>query len=181
MKAFLITESFLRDIIKSATVDEKVKHILQAGVVDKASSLSEFIFNIFSYYMNAYESAELANYPLQDGEQIKELFRPLTNVYDETVDTSIRVVDPLDVLYNRTFPKSETAFSSHLFDDVFSNIEDTFGTQEAHNWFDEVLQLLEYIVVSLESSFIDTRQRDDYSNFKIFFAYSGNSITVFVH
>lgn len=180
MKAFLITEGFLREIVKSATTDEKVKHILQTGVLEKTGGLVEFVFNVFSYYMNAYESAELDNYPLQDGYQIKELFMPIMNKFDDTFDTNIRVVDPLDALYNRSFPGSETAFNSNLMDDIFSNIEDTYGTQEAHNWFSEVLQLLEYVIITLESSFINLTQRDDNTTFKLFFAYSGSSITIFV-
>ena len=181
MKAFLITESFIREIIKSATVEDKVKDILQRTVVNAATNLTQFVYDLFSYYMPAYENAEFEHYPFQDGREIKEMFEPLKRKFDSTFDTNIRIVDPFDALYNRSFPGMDTTFESHLMDVLYAGIEDTFGPDEANNSFADVVQLLEYIVITLEMSFINLSKRENDQTFKLFLSYSGNSITIFVH
>lgn len=181
VKAFLITESFIREIIKSATVDDRVKHVLQRVVVSAASNLTQFVYEMFSYYMPAYERVEFEQYPFSDGREIKEMFEPLKRKFDQTFDTNIRVVDPFDALYNRSFPGTDTTFESYLMDVVYNNIEDSFGPDEANNCFADVVQLLEYIVITLEMSFINLSKRENDQTFKLFLSYSGNTITIFVH
>ena len=181
MKAFLITESYIRDIIRSSTVEDRIKDILVRGAIETSMSLPQFIYDVFSYFMPAYGTPELEHYPLTEVDQVKEVFHPYTRKFSMDTDTNVRVVDPFDALYNRSFPGQDTTFESDLMEVIYNNIEDAFGVEEANSSFCDVVQLLEYVVITLELSFINLSNRSDGTSIKVFLATSGNNITIFVH
>lgn len=181
MKAFIVNDGFIREIIRGSTIDEKAKYIFQESVIKDNQTLSQFVFDVFSYYMPAYEQAELQTNPYDYANHIKEAFGPLIRKFESNPDTSIRIIDPFDALYNRSFPGIDTTLDSHILDVVYSSIEEMFGQDEAQTWFQEVMQLIEYVVITLELSFINVSKRDSDQAFKLFFSYAGNHLTIFVH
>lgn len=181
MEAFLITDQFIREIIKSSTIDEYAKQTFYKSAIENKTSLSQYFFEIFTYYIPAYEQPELQGHRFEYDSSIKESFGPLIKHYADDRNTSVRVIDPFDALYNRSLQGTETVFESELFDLLYNQMSDTFGEDHANNWFTEVVQLLEYVVVMLELSFMKMNKKVNSDAFKLFISTSGNSLSIFIH
>lgn len=180
MKAFIVHDSYIKEIIRSSTLSETAKHIFMKSVLDSTQTLTQFVFDVFSYYMPAYEQSEINGNPYQYANHVKEVFGPLIDKFQNSDDTSIRVIDPFDAIYNRSFPGTDTTLDSYLFDAVYNSVESIFGEDVANNYFGEVVQLIEYVVICLEMGFINLN-KDHSEAYKLFFSYSGNQLTIFVH
>lgn len=180
MQCYVITEGYIKSVIENAACDDNIKHILQSST--GRQTLSQFIYEVFCYFMPAYEDPRVTGYPNQDVHNLGEVFLPLIRRFGSAGDTNMRVTDPFDTIYNRCYPGAETVFDSSLFDTLYASVEDLYGFDTANNCFSDVIKLLEHIVIQIELSFLYFQDvRDGTSCFKVFLHFRDNYITVFVH
>jgi hypothetical protein len=180
VQGYMITEDYIKNVIQGSVCDENVKHILISST--GRPSLTQFIYEVFCYYMPAYEDPRLTSYPERDPYNVSEIFYSLIQKFGEGHgDAVIRITDPYDTIYNRCYPGGDVMFDSSLFDNLYANIEDNFGQDTANSCFQEIVQLLEHVIIHIELGFLYFRESRDNQVFKIFMHYNGPSIAIFVH
>lgn len=175
MKAYIITESFIRNIVVSSTADERTKHLFHSAVVG-GQPLLRLVYNTMCYQMPAYQDLSVINPSHEQEILISDSFKRIQSKYGRT--SVVRSLDPLDSLYNRSFPGGTTVFDSYVLDELYKNMEDMIGIEQTQIWFEEVLELFEYVVLTIESYFITLN--DDNTEIKLLFKDNGNNITVLV-
>lgn len=176
MRAYIITESYVRNIIRHSTADERAKYLLQSAVTQE-NTLLEFVYEVLCYHMPAYNDPTLPSHSYDTPQETFENFAPILKKISKD-HIQIRSIDPFDALYNRSYPGMSTIFESVVLDSLYNAMEDFAGMDNTHSWFEEVVDLLEHIIITLETCFLSFT--DSHEEIKLLLRLHGSTITVFL-
>lgn len=176
MKAYIITENYVRHIIRCSTADEVVKHLFQSAIVQDVG-LMQLLYEIMCFHMPAYSDPTLPEHSYSGPAETLSVFSPILQKAPKG-NQQVRCIDPFDALYNRSYHGMDTIFDSCVLDTIYNAMEDLVGEETTQNWFDEVVSLLEHIIITLETCFITFSDSSD--EIKLLFRLNGNTITVFL-
>lgn len=176
MKAYIITENYVRHIIRCSTADEVVKHLLQS-TIEQDVGLMQFLYETMCFHMSAYTDPTLPEHSYSGSPETLSVFSSILQKAPKG-HQQVRSIDPFDALYNHSYPGMNTIFDSCVLDTIYNAMEDLAGEETTQNWFDEVVSLLEHIIIALETCFITFT--DSSAEIKLLFRLNGNTITVFL-
>ena len=152
MQMITITDSHIKNIVNSLTIQDDCKNILNRMILEYDTSYVSFLYSLFRIYTNLYLPVTSGEVWL-DQSDMNYLRRKTNTRLPQCNLEDIVTCDRYDLIYNltsRARPLSGRV-NSCMYDDVYSRIAEMVGDEKAHWYMEEVFESIEFIMTSIES------------------------------
>lgn len=172
LKAYVLYENDVRSIVNSLVMHPKTKELFYKMVLNMGVSLTEYMYEVLNVYMLHYVNKEYCN---DDRRLIIDNIDRLQYKLNNK-KTNIKVLDPLDILYNVFNVELYGVFDTCYYEDIFNSIESV--TNDPHEYFDEIVNVVTTIVNYIECCYINYGNIEN-TAVKILLAYKDNRLMIF--
>ena len=164
MYVLRITNSCIENIINSLVISDGTRELIKKLVSMYEESYIGFVHCLFTIYTVDYIEILDDNSPVSrvTAKSIIDQFNQF-NCAEDVTTVGVLVADVYDLFYRLSahpYIIEYSKFKTHLYEDVFDDLESIVGPVEATNYLEEVFFSIEYIVQSMELSILSISNRD---------------------
>lgn len=180
MRLFIVNNKVISDIIENLTVEDKIKDIAKNVILKFDYEYIHFIYGIFSAYTTYYFSIvdENSNLGRVEVEDICGKFSQCNVAIDLR---HVFMADVYDILYvTSSWEKSK--FKHYFYEDMFSRLQNIYGTEIASSHMEDVFEILETIFISIEETIIFGLVQSEavVNNVTVYTEIMNNSLMIYV-
>ena len=164
MYVLRITNSCIENILNSLTITNGSRELIKQLMNLHENSYIGFIHSLFTFYTIDYMPilGENSPVPRVTAKSIIDQFNQF-NCANDVTTVDVLVADVYDLLYRLSahpYTLEYSKFRTHLYEDVFVNLESIVGPVEATNYLEEVFFSIEHLVQYIEHSILSISNRD---------------------
>lgn len=164
MYVLRITNTCIENLINSLIISDGSRELIKKLISLYEGSYIGFVHCLFTIYTTGYVGILNENSPIPrvTAKSIIDHFNRF-NCANDVTTADVLVADVYDLLYRLSahpYTLEYSMFRTHLYEDVFVNIESIVGPVEASNYLEEVFFSIEHLIQSIEHSMLSISNRD---------------------
>lgn len=132
MKAYVFTEACIKNILGACLLEDHKTRYFQDIIYSNGISLVDYVQGVLTGYVSCYQSLAEVGMPATEHNRIYDSFEPVSRfITDDRYgqELLIQYVYPVDSTHHYLSDVNDM-FSSYLYDDVYSMIEDSLGYED---------------------------------------------------
>lgn len=188
MKAYIVSNKDVRDILQSSTESDETQMMFTEVLRQLQCSFVEYMYNVLSGYMMHYVSLGETDMTFDKHNRIMDRFEKVAE-YLNQCDFDVRMINHFESLMNSGAVESYGNFNTNIYDDVHQTVKDyhmeVYGTRHIDRMNDQIIEesnsvaeLIMFLAKQIESRFL--RYTDEDITSKVLFGIKDNKLMIFV-